>query len=243
MNAIAGIARACLLLALVMLVACASHPRATGVAHEVASAAQGAVLPPPDSTSATGAYEAVSDYRIGAHDLLQITVFQVDELSRQVRVNSNGMISLPLVGAVHAGGLTVAELEAGISKALGKDLVQDPQVTVFVQEFTSQRVTVEGAVAKPGIFPLTGKTTLLQTIALAQGLDELADPQGIVIFRMVKGKKMAALFDIQRIRRGDMNDPLIYGDDIVVVDRSGGRAFLKGFTDTLRGFVGFRPVY
>jgi polysaccharide export outer membrane protein len=240
MNAIARIARICLLLALVMLAACASQP--TGVAHEVVSTGQAAVLPPPDSTSATGAYEALSDYRIGAHDLLQITVFQVEELSRQVRVNSSGMISLPLVGAVHAGGLTVAELEAGISKALGKDLVQDPQVTVFVQEFTSQRVTVEGAVTKPGIFPLTGKTTLLQTIALAQGLDPMADPQGIVIFRMVKGKKMAALFDIKRIRHGDMDDPLIYGDDIVVVDRSGGRSFIKGVTDTLRGFIGFQPV-
>ena len=240
MNAFARIARICLLLALVMLAACASQP--TGVAHEVVSTGQAAVLPPPDSTSATGAYEALSDYRIGAHDLLQITVFQVEELSRQVRVNSSGMISLPLVGAVHAGGLTVAELEAGISKALGKDLVQDPQVTVFVQEFTSQRVTVEGAVTKPGIFPLTGKTTLLQTIALAQGLDPIADPQGIVIFRMVKGKKMAALFDIKRIRHGDMDDPLIYGDDIVVVDRSGGRSLLKGVTDTLRGFIGFQPI-
>ena len=221
------------------LAGCATGPAPTGIPHEV-KATQGQHLPPPDNTGANGAYEAVSDYRIGPHDLLQITVFQVDELSRTARVNSRGMISLPLIGSVMAGGRTVSELEGDIAAKLGKDLVQDPQVSVCVQEFTSQRVTVEGAVTKPGIYPLTGKTTLLQTIALAQGLDPLADPQGIVIFRMVDGKKMAALFDIQRIRHGEMTDPLIYGDDIVVVDRSGGRAFLKGVTDTLRGFVGFR---
>ena len=233
-----------LVLSTMVLTGCASGPPATGVPREVVAAANGpATLPPPDSTSPSGAYEAVSDYRVGPHDLLQITVFQVDELSRQVRVNSRGMISLPLVGPVRAGGRTVSELEGDIAEVLASTLVQDPQVTVFVQEFTSQRVTVEGAIKKPGIFPLTGKTTLLQTIALAEGLDPLADPQGIVIFRVVQGKKMAALFDLERIRRGDMADPLIYGDDIVVVDRSGSRAFIKNVTDTLRGFVGFRPVY
>lgn len=238
-----GIAPLAVWALLAILTGCASHPAATGVPREVVPSAQHKVLPPPDSTGAGGAYEAVSEYRIGPHDLLQITVFQVDELSRQARVNSRGMISLPLIGAVQAGGLTISELESAIAGKLATNLIQDPQVTVFVQEFTSQRVTVEGAVKKPGIFPLTGKTTLLQTIALAEGLDPLADPQGVVIFRTVQGKKMAALFDIRRVRSGDMDDPLIYGDDIVVVDRSGSRAFIKSVTDTLRGFVGFRPVY
>jgi polysaccharide export outer membrane protein len=239
----AGIAWGALCALLMVLAGCASHPAATGIPREVAPSGHGTALPPPDSTGPGGAYEAVSEYRIGPHDLLQITVFQVDELSRQVRVNSRGMVSLPLIGAIQAGGRTISELESAIAEKLATDLVQDPQVTVFVQEFTSQRVTVEGAVKKPGIFPLTGKTTLLQTIALSEGLDPLADPESVVIFRMVQGKKTAALFDIRRIRSGDMDDPLIYGDDIVVVDRSGSRAFIKNVTDTLRGFVGFRPVY
>lgn len=197
-------------------------------------------LPAPDSISAAGAYTGVSEYRIGPHDLLQIDVFQAEELSREVRVNSGGLISLPLIGAVQAGGKTVQELEVGLAQKLTEGYLQDPQVSVFVKEFTSQRVTVEGAVNKPGIFPITGRTTLLQTVALAQGLEPLAEPESVVVFRVVEGKKMAALFDLTKIRSGDREDPLIYGDDIVVVEKSGGLSILKGIADTLRGFVGFR---
>jgi polysaccharide export outer membrane protein len=211
-----------------------------GVPIAVGGSAAPQTLPLPDGTTPNGAYEGSSEYRIGAHDLLQITVFQVPEISPTVRVNSSGMISLPLIGSVQAGGKTTQELETEIAGRLAKGFVKDPQVTVFVQEFTSQRVTVEGAVNKPGIFPITGKITLMQTVALAEGLDPLADPESVVIFRDIKGKKMAALFDLTKIQHGEMADPLIYGDDIVVIDKSGSRTFLKGITDTLRGFVGFR---
>jgi polysaccharide export outer membrane protein len=231
------------LVALVQLVGCTSGPPPTGVPHEVSATATGTAMRRPDSITPKGAYEAVSDYRIGANDLLDISVFGVDTLSRTVRVNSLGMIGLPLVGSVHAGGKTVSELESEIAKLLGKDYVQNPQVSVFVKEFTSQRVTVEGAVIGAGIFPLTGKTTLLQTIAMAKGLDPLADPSSVVIFRMVDGKKMAAIFDVERIEHGKMEDPFVYGDDIVVVDRSGGRTFLKNVTDTIRGLIGFQPIH
>lgn len=224
------------------LVGCSSNPPATGIPHEVTPTKQGAMRPP-DSIAPSGAYEAVSDYRIGPNDLLDISVFGVDALSRTVRVNSLGMIGLPLIGTVHAGGRTVSELEHEIAVALGKDYVQNPQVTVFVKEFTSQRVTVEGSVTSAGIYPLTGRTTLLQTIAMAKGLDSLADPSSVVIFRMVDGKKMAAIFDIEKIEHGKMEDPLVYGDDIVVVDRSGSRSFIKDVTDTIRGLVGFQPIH
>lgn len=72
--------------------------------------AAGHALPAPDSTNDAGAYEGVSDYRLGAQDLIEVSVFGVDELSKTVRVNSNGMISLPLVGSVMAGGRTIPEL-------------------------------------------------------------------------------------------------------------------------------------
>lgn len=197
-------------------------------------------LPAPDTTSASGAYTGVSDYRIGALDLLQISVFQLDDLDREVRVNSSGMISLPLIGAVTAGGKTVPELEAEIAGKLRETYLQNPQVSVFVKEFTSQRVTVEGAVNKPGIFPITGKTTLLQAVALSEGLSPLADASSVVVFRTIQGQRMAALFDLRQIRAGNAEDPQIYGDDIVVVDQSGGRTALKTITDSLRGIVGFR---
>ncbi len=222
----------------IFLIGCASQPRLQS--GEVTAVPSGGSLPAPDTTSASGAYQGQSDYRVGPLDLLEITVFQVEDLSRKVRVNSSGQISLPLIGAIQAGGKTVAELERDIATALAKDHLRDPQVTVFVEEFTSQRVTVEGAVKKPGIFPITGRTTLLQAIALSEGFSDLADEETVVIFRVIEGKKMAALFNVKAIRAGQMDDPLVYGDDIVVVERSEGRSLLKNIADTLRGFVGFR---
>jgi polysaccharide biosynthesis/export protein len=198
-------------------------------------------LPPPDSTGAVGAYKGVSEYRIGPQDLLEISVFQVAELNRTVRVNTTGDISLPLVGVMKAGGRTVQELEADIAKSLDAKFLQNPQVTVFVKEFTSQRVTLEGAVKKPGIYPLTGRTSLLQAIAMAEGLDQLADLRGIIIFRTVDGKKMGARFDIKAIRSGAAPDPQVYGDDIIVIDQSGSKTVFRRFMESLPIFNVFRP--
>jgi len=201
---------------------------------QITVAAAGAnELPPPDSTTDVGVYKGVSEYRIGPSDLLEINVFQVADLNRTVRVNTAGDISLPLVGVMKAGGMTVQELEVAIAKKLDANFLQNPQVTVFVKEFTSQRVTLEGAVKSPGIYPLTGKTTLLQAIAMAQGLDPLADLKGIVIFRVVDGKKMGARFDMKAIRSGAAADPLVYGDDIIVIDQSGSKTAFRRIMESL----------
>ena len=201
---------------------------------QITVAAAGAnELPPPDTTTEVGVYKGVSEYRIGPSDLLEINVFQVADLNRTVRVNTSGDISLPLIGVMKAGGMTVQELEAKIAKSLDANFLQNPQVTVFVKEFTSQRVTLEGAVKTPGIYPLTGKTTLLQAIAMAQGLDPLADLKGIVIFRVVEGKKMGARFDIKAIRSGAAADPLVYGDDIIVIDQSGSKTAFRRIMESL----------
>ena len=199
-------------------------------------------LPPPDSTSASGAYVGVSDYRVGPLDLIEVSVFQVPDLNRTVRINTSGQISLPLIGAVAAGGKTVGELEAEIASKLEAQYLQNPQVSVFVKEFSSQRITVEGAVKEPGIFPITGRTSLLQVIALARGFEELADERTVIVFRTIEGKKMAALFDIRQIRAGEMEDPQVYGDDIVVVERSGVRSAYKSLVDGLRGLIGFSAL-
>ncbi len=186
-------------------------------------------LPPPDTTTASGAYEGGSDYRIGAQDLLTVSVYGIDDLSRDVRVNSNGQISLPLIGGVMAGGKTIPELEKDIGNKLKNGYLQDPQVSVFVKEFTSQQVTLEGELKKPGIYPLTGKTSLLQAIALAQGLDDLADLHGVTVFRTIDGKRMGAVYDIAQVRAGNAPDPEIYGDDVVVVEKSGSRSIFREF--------------
>ena len=222
-----------------LLAGCATHAISSNP-----NVSAGKILPAPDSTTDSGAYEGASDYRIGGQDLLEISVFGIDALSQTVRVNSNGQISLPLIGAVLAGGKTIPELESAIAAKLKEGYVQDPQVTVFVKEFASQRVTVEGAIKNPGIFPLTGKTTLLQVIAIAGGVDDrVADLKGVVVFRQVEGKRMGAVFDLTQVRNGTMPDPQIYGDDIVVVEQSGSKSALRRFIETMPVLGFFRLFY
>lgn len=204
-----------------LLAACASSGNRT--------AAHGITLPPPDTTAASGAYEGATDYRVGSQDLLEISVFGVSELTHQARVNSNGMINLPLIGGVMAGGRTVPELEKELGEKYADGYLQNPQVTVFVKEYTSQRVTLEGALEKPGIYPLTGKTSLLQAVAMAGGTDEFADLEGVVLFRHIDGKRMAAAYDLTKVRRGELEDPQVYGDDIIVIERSGSKSAFREF--------------
>ena len=92
----------------------------------------------------------VTDYRIGRQDLLEITVFDVDELSQTVRVGEDGSISLPLLGRLAIAGLTKGDLEQLIARLLSDRYVRNPQVTVFVKEYESKKIAVSGAVKKPG---------------------------------------------------------------------------------------------
>lgn len=214
------------ILLLALLSGCASG----GGVRQVAS---DQTLPPPDTTNAAGAYEGQSQYRLGAQDLIDVSVFGVEELSKTVRVNSNGQVSLPLIGTVMAGGLSVPELEAELARRYAADYLQHPQVTVFIKEYSSQRITLEGAVKQPGIYPITGKISLLQAIAEAKGLDPLADLGGIVLFRQVDGKRMAAAYDIRDLRSGKVQDPQLYGDDIVVIEQSGSKTALRRFIESV----------
>jgi polysaccharide export outer membrane protein len=112
---------------------------------------------------------------------------------------------------------------------------------VFVKEYTSQRITLEGAVKKPGIYPITGKTSLLQAIALAEGVDDkVADLGGIVLMRQVGGKRKAAVYDLRLVRKGLVEDPQVYGDDIVVVEQSGSKSALRRFIETVPAIGVFR---
>ena len=224
------------LVALVVLSGCATGTKPVR-STEYATLAEQGKLPPPDTTTAAGAYIGVPDYRIGPLDQIEVSVFQVPDLSRTVRVNSAGEISLPMIGTVIAGGKTVGELETAIADKLRESFLQDPQVSVFIQEFASQRVTVEGSVAQPGIKSLTGKTTLLQLVAMSGGLTRMADPEKIIVFRTIDGQRMVALFNLVDIRSGLAEDPQIYGDDVVVVDDSRARTV----AETMRTWMGFRP--
>lgn len=168
-----------------------------------------------------------TDYLLGPLDVLDIEVFGVKDLTRTVRISAGGQFSMPFVGVVDASGKTIAELETQIAKQLSANYLENPQVTVYVKEYNSQRVTVEGAVKKPGVYALTGRTSLLQMIAMSEGLEEVANPGGVVIYRTIESKRSAAVFDIRKIRAGELVDPEVLGNDLIVVDVSGGRSNLR----------------
>lgn len=188
--------------------------------------------------------QALDDYKIGPADLIEISVFQVPELSKTVRVGVSGTVTLPLIGQLRAIGLTGQELEVLIARKLSENYLQDPQVSVFIKEYISQRVTVEGSVNRPGVFPISGKTTLLQTIAMAGGLDKLADSADIKVFRDRKdGSREILQYDIDPIRKGEVADPTLSTNDLVVVGQSGARSTLKAITETLRDISVFGLLF
>lgn len=171
-------------------------------------------------------------YKIGPQDELEISVFKVPELTRTVQVAEVGTINLPLVGEVPAAGRTARDIERDLTAKLGSKYLQSPQVTVSVKEYNSQRVTIEGAVKKPGVYPIRRKTTLLQLTAMAGGLGDAADQSGIVVIRQVNNKRSAQRFDLDEIRSGRLEDPAVQQGDVVVVGHSAMKAawqtFLKG---------------
>lgn len=167
------------------------------------------------------------EYRIGTQDLIEVQVLGIQDLRREARVNAKGMIGLPLIGAVRVAGLTSAEAEALIGGLYSKNYLQNPEVSVFVKEFTRQNITIDGAVGKPGIYPLKGPTTLLQALANAGGQGSLTDLTDVVLFRMEEGERRAIKFDVTKIRSADAPDPLLQPGDLIVVNRSAARVAIR----------------
>ncbi|HEY3238429.1 MAG TPA: polysaccharide biosynthesis/export family protein, partial [Acidimicrobiia bacterium] len=122
-----------------------------------------------------GAQEA--GYRVGAKDVLKITVYGQEDLSRSVVVGDDGVLLFPLIGAVAVGGLSPAEVEQRLKTRLGQDYLVDPQVSVAVQEYRSQKVFVLGEVERPGTYALTGRATVLDVLAQAGGPTKTAGRQ------------------------------------------------------------------
>ena len=159
-------------------------------------------------------------YVIGPEDKLTIRVFEVKDLSfDNEQVDASGQIMLPLIGKVMAAGKTPDQLEDELSKRLERYL-QSPQVSVSVTESASQKVTVEGNVKNPGVYQVRGHTTLMQAVAMAGGPDDEADVHKVAVIRLDSGVRKAATVDYQAIKEGKAGDPLIQGDDVVVVGES-----------------------
>ncbi len=159
-------------------------------------------------------------YQIGAGDVLEIEVFGVPDLARVARVNARGMIKYPLVGVFKAQGLTSEQVEQHITETLEKSYLEGPQVSVFVKEYASQ-YTLEGHVRRPGVYALQGQTTLLQAVAQAGGLEDLAERDNIVIFRRLPDSKYEELvLDYDKIRSGESEDVALQSGDVIVIDKS-----------------------
>lgn len=115
-----------------------------------------------------------ADYLVGPGDVLKITVYDNPDLNATVRVSADGSIQLPLIGNVSMFDLSVEQVQLKVEKLLADGYLRDPQVTVFIEEFRSQKVVVNGHVLKPGVYELSGPTSLLELISMAGGLRENA---------------------------------------------------------------------
>ena len=228
----------CALLGLlaVALGGCASNPM-LGEGSSAVTVAQS--LPPPDQSGM--AYD-LSNYRIGPLDVIKVEVFGAPELTREAEVDTAGNFSMPLAGPIQAAGRSPAELSEAVAAQLRGRYLKSPQVSVNIVKAQSKTFTVDGAVRQPGNYPIIGKMTLQQAVATARGADEAANLNNVVIFRTVNNQKAAALYSLKAIRAGQLEDPQIYGNDIVVVGESAARKFLRDFGSMFPVLGQFVPV-
>ncbi len=118
------------------------------------------------------------DYQVGPEDQLAIAIFGQDNLNRELRVNGQGEIAMPLVGVVKVAGMTPQEIQKHLEELYNARFLVNPQITVSVKEFRHQRVAVTGAVAKPGSYEIIGPRTLLEVLSLAGGFINQGYPTG-----------------------------------------------------------------
>lgn len=211
------------LLAAVSLAGCGSTPRPESSAHLT-------VVPDSAGLPAPAREDLIAGDRpalIGPLDTIQVSVFGIPELDREMQVDASGRIAMPLAGTIDARGRTAQELAHLVEGALRERYVRNPEVTVNIKSSVSQVVTVDGQVAEPGLYPVTNQMTLMRVIASAKGLSEFARQEDVVILRTVNGQKMAGLYNLEAIRRGAYDDPSIYANDVIIVGDSPRRRLFR----------------
>jgi len=144
------------------------------------------------------------DYRLGPEDVIEVRVFELDQLNRKVRVSGDGRITLPLVGSLRAAGLTGEEVSAAVALRLRDRYVQNPQVSIFIVEFNSQKISLLGAVQSPSTYPIVGQKRLLQVLAEAGSLAADAG-KTLYVFRQTPDGRSARL-------TVPLNELLLQGD-------------------------------
>src|SRR6516165_2759983 len=193
---------------------------------------QGATAPP--------FADDATDYRISQQDILQISVFQVNDLNNTVQVGQDGNITLPLVGRVQVAGRTTPEAEQIIAGKLRQKYLQSPQVSVQVKSY-GKRITVSGATGSR-VLPDDGNTTLSQAIASAGGVAEIGNAERIHVARVKDQHVQDNIYNLDDIQAGKVADPLLHGGDIVVVEQSGVKLALKDLY-SLMPLAIFAPLF
>jgi polysaccharide export outer membrane protein len=157
-------------------------------------------------------------YVIGPEDVLSVLFWRDKDMTAEVAVRPDGLITLPLINDIEAAGLTPEQLRDEVTKAAAK-YVEEPNVTVVVKAINSRKVFVTGQVAKPGAYPMSAPTTVMQLLALAGGIHEFADSKNIIIMRTENGRQMAYRFNYKQVLKRvnlKQNIELKPGDTIVV---------------------------
>jgi polysaccharide export outer membrane protein len=184
---------------------------ANGIATAQTLPANPPVVAPPGTT-------LPSDYVIGPEDVLGLVFWKDADMTGDVTVRPDGLISLPLIGDLRAAGLKPEQLRDDIRNAANKFL-EDVSVTVIVRQINSRRVFITGQVRTPGGYPLTGPRTVMNLIALAGGLNEYAEAKNITIMRTEKGQTRTLKFNYKDVSKGkklEQNVQLLPGDTVVV---------------------------
>lgn len=175
-------------------------------------------------------------------DRLQVTVFREPELSvEDVQVDEGGKVLLPLVGPLNAAGKSTETLAAEVTAKL-REYIREPQVSVSVKQAAVRRVTVAGSVVQPGVYPMEGRTTLLQAVALAQGPSQVASLNQTMIFRTINGQRTAARFDLDKIAKGKDADPEVLPGDTIAIGSSKLKTAWRDIVMTMRSFNIFALV-
>lgn len=214
----------CVLLLSVLLAGCAAGPREIGGAPSITLVDAKELPGPRGELGADQQYV----YTISPYDRLIIDILGFEELSdRKLDVDGSGRITLPIAGEVIVAGLSPAQAADRIAEQFRRGYVRDPRVSVNVESATSQYVTVEGEVKKPGNLKIVAGMTLLRAIAAAEGATEFARLREVVVHRNVNGKQMVALYDLGAIRRAAYQDPVLYPQDVVVVGESASRRLFQ----------------
>ena len=171
-------------------------------------------LPPPTGEDA----EASLDATLGPGDVFDIAVYGEEELSATYRVSQSGSVRVPFLGMVEVEGLEPEAVAELLERRLAEEeFLLHPQVTVFVREYNSKRVSVVGAVASPGTFPMRANLTVVQAITLAGGFNSLASRNQTVVTRRVDGELQRFRVRVDDVTRGRADDMVLHSGDIVYV--------------------------